>query len=71
MRNWEIQSIFYSLRLGPGSSDGKETAHNAGNLGLIPRAGMATHSIILTCKIPWTEDTRGLQSTGSQKVGHG
>ena len=30
----------------------------------------ATHSSILPWKIPWTEETGGLQSTGSQRVGH-
>ena len=29
---------------------------------------MATHSTILACRIPWTEEPGGLQSTGSQKV---
>ena len=28
--------------------------------------GMATHSSILAWRIPWTEDTGGLQSIGSQ-----
>ena len=28
--------------------------------------GMATHSGILTWRIPWTEEPRGLQSIGSQ-----
>jgi len=32
--------------------------------------GMATHSIILAWEIPWTEETGGLQSIGSQRVGH-
>ena len=31
---------------------------------------MATHSSILACRIPWTEKPGGLQSTGSQRVGH-
>ena len=31
---------------------------------------MATHSIILTWRIPRTEESGGLQSTGSQKVRH-
>ena len=31
---------------------------------------MATHSSILAWRIPWTEKPRGLQSTGSQRVGH-
>ena len=30
---------------------------------------MATHSSILTKKIPWTEDTGGLEPTESQRVG--
>ena len=31
---------------------------------------MATHSSILAWRIPWTEEPRGLQSMGSQRVGH-
>ena len=31
---------------------------------------MATHSSILAWKISWTEEPRGLQSMGSQRVGH-
>ena len=31
---------------------------------------MATHSSILGWRIPWTEEPCGLQSTGSQRVGH-
>ena len=31
---------------------------------------MATHSSILTRRIPWTEEPGGLQSTGLQRVGH-
>ena len=32
--------------------------------------GMATHSSILFWRIPWTEEPGGLQSMGSQRVGH-
>ena len=32
--------------------------------------GMATHSSILAWRIPRTEEPGGLQSTGSQRVGH-
>ena len=28
--------------------------------------GMATHSSILACRIPWTEEPGGLQSVGLQ-----
>ena len=31
---------------------------------------MATHSSILAWRIPWMEELGGLQSTGSQRVGH-
>ena len=31
---------------------------------------MATHPSILAWRIPWTEEPDGLQSTGSQRVGH-
>ena len=49
---------------------GKESASNAGEVGLIPglgrflEEGMATHSSILTRRIPWTETSSGLQSMG-------
>ena len=32
--------------------------------------GMATHSIILAWKIPWTKEPGWLQSMGLQSVGH-
>ena len=32
--------------------------------------GMATHSRILTWRIPWTEEPGGLQLMGSQRVRH-
>ena len=31
---------------------------------------MATQSSILAWRIPWMEEPGGLQSTGSQRVGH-
>ena len=46
----------------PGGSDGKASAYNAGDLGLIPGSGRSpgegngTRSSILAWKIPWTED---------------
>ena len=60
----------------PGGSDGKESACNKGDLGSIPgwedplEKKMETHSGILAWRIPWTEEPVGLQSTGSQRVGH-
>ena len=32
--------------------------------------GMATHFSTLAWRIPWTEEAGGLQSMGSQRVGH-
>ena len=52
----------------PGSSDGKASACNVGDLGLIPGSGrslekeMATHSSILAQRIPWTEEPDGLHT---------
>ena len=60
----------------PGGSDGKESACNAGNpgsipgLGRSPGEGMATHSSILTWRIPWTEESGELQFMGLQRVRH-
>ena len=34
------------------------------------KTGMATHSSILAWRIPWMEEPGGLQSMGSQRVGH-
>ena len=30
----------------------------------------ATHSSVLAWRVPWTEEPDGLQSMGSQRVGH-
>ena len=59
----------------PGDSDSKESACNAGDLGLIsglersPEKGN-TYSSILAWRIPWTEEPGRLQSWGSQRVEH-
>ena len=59
----------------PGGSDGKQSACNAGDPGLIPgqedalEKGMATHSNILAWRIPCTEDPGGLQSIVLLRVG--
>ena len=60
----------------PGGSDSEESACNVGDMGLIPglgnpwEKGMATHSIILAWRIPWTEEPDVLQFMGLQRVGH-
>ena len=61
----------------PGGSDGKTSAHNAGETQVQfldwedpLEKEMATHSSILAWKIPWTEEPGGLQSMGLQRVRH-
>ena len=55
---------------------GKESACNAGDLGLIPGlgrspvGGQGIHSNILVWRIPWTEKTGRLKSIGLQRVRH-
>ena len=58
-----------------GSSHGKASAYNAGHPGLIPgedflEKEMASHSSILAWRFSWMEEPGGLQSVGSQRVGH-
>jgi len=64
----------------PGGTSGKEYACNTRDtrdVGLISGSGrplekgMATHSSIFSWRIPWTQEPGGLQSTGSQRIGHG
>ena len=61
------------IPLFPGGSEGKASACNAGNLGLIPgledllEKEIATHSSILAWEIPRIEEPGRLQSMGSQK----
>ena len=56
--------------------DSEESVCHVGDVGSVPgqedplEKGMATHSTILTWRIPWTEDPSGLQSRGLQRVGH-
>ena len=51
-------------------------ARDTGDLGSTSGSGrsleeeMATHSNVLALKIPWTEETGGLQSIESQRAGH-
>ena len=54
----------------------KNVAANAGDpgwicgLGRFPREGNGYHSSVLAWRIPWTVEPGGLQSMGSQRVGH-
>ena len=57
-------------------SSSKESICNAGDWSSIPgredplEKGMTTQSNILAWRTPWTEEPGGLQSMGSQRVGH-
>ena len=61
----------------PGDSDGTESAHNAGDPGLIPGSRRSLGEgngnplpSILAWKIPWTEEPGGLQSMTLPRVGY-
>ena len=60
----------------PGGSVVKKFIYNAEDMGSILdqeyplEKEMATHFRILVWEIPWTEEPGGLQSMGSQRVGH-
>ena len=62
---WVYHKDHHKFRGFPGDSDGKESASNAGDPGLIPGlgrssgAGMTTYSSILAWIIPWTEEPGG------------
>ena len=61
----------------PGGSFGKESTHNAGDLGSVTGLGRSPGEgewqpspVFLPGESPWTEESGGLQSMGSQRVGH-
>ena len=60
----------------PGGSDGKASVYSARNPGSIPGLGRSPGEgngnplQYIAWKIPWTEEPGGLQSMGSQRVGH-
>ena len=72
-----VQMFWLSIILHTDNSGGsvvKNPPTNPGDPGSILESGdplekeMATHSSIFTWEIPWTEDSGGLQSMGSQRV---
>ena len=60
----------------PGGSEVKASACNVGDLGLIPGLGRSHGEgngnpfQYSAWRIPWMEEPGGLQSMGSQRVGH-
>ena len=76
-QDYSYQKELLNFTLGfPGGSEVKVSACNAGDR--VQSLGredslekeMATHSSILAWRIPWTQEPGGLQSMGSQRVGH-
>ena len=72
-----IKMIVHRPTLGfPDGSEVKASARNVGNLGSIHGLGRSPGERngnplqYSSWRIPWTEDPGGLQSTGSQRVGH-
>ena len=69
LTNWTQYSF-------PGGSDGKVSAYNAGDPGSIPGLGRSSgegngNPLQYSCpEIPSAEEPGGLQSMGSQRVGH-
>jgi len=69
-------SFLWNLWGFPGGSDSKESACNTEDLGSIPGLGRAPGGghgnplVFLSGKFPWIEEPGGLQSMGSQRVGH-
>ena len=60
-----------------GGSDDKEFSCSVGELGSVPGLGRSPRgghgnlaSVFLPGESPWTEEPGGLQSMGSQRVGH-
>ena len=60
----------------PSWLSGKNSPVSAGAMGSIPgqkdplEKEMATHSSILACRIPWSEEPGELQTMGLQRVRH-
>ena len=58
----------------PGGSVGEESADNAGDANSCEfdplEEEMATHFSVLAWRIPWTEESGGLRSIVSERVGH-
>ena len=72
----EVEDVGQNLRGAMRWLSGKEAACSAGDAGSVLswedplEKGMATHSRILACRIPWTEEPGGLQSMGLKRVSH-
>ena len=75
IRHFPIGYKFYLFIYFPGGTEGKLSSCNAGDLGSIPGLGRSPgggewqHTpLFLPGEYPWTEESGGLQSVGSQRV---
>ena len=77
-RDWENNILgCWVTWVFPGGSNGKESACNVGDWASIPGLGRPLWRrawqptlVFVPGESPWTEEPGGLQSTGSQRVGH-
>ena len=66
---WVSQVVLVVKNVPTNAGDTEMLVQTLGREDLLEE-GMATHSSICAWRIPWTEETVGLQSTKSQRVGH-
>ena len=73
---WVGLTLFKGFASGPVGKNPPASAVGSGDLGSIPGSGRTpgggngTHSSILAWKIPWTEESGGLQFMGLQRLRH-
>ena len=65
----EASRVVLVVKNPPASAGDKRDMSSIPGLGRSPEEGMATHSSILTWRLPWTEECVKLQSIRLQKVG--
>ena len=66
---WASQAALVVKNLPANAGDIREAGLDPGS-GISQEEEMVTHSSILAWRIPWTEEPGGLQSMGSNRVGH-
>ena len=71
---WDLLCISYCWasqvkNLCANAGDARDTVQSLGQEDTLEEE-MATHSCILAWEMPWTEEPGGIQSMGSQRVGH-
>ena len=72
-QNFQFFSEILKTLGSPGGLQGKESACNSGDPGLIPGLGRSPgegngNPLLIVSRIPWTEETDRLQSMGFQRA---